>query len=407
MTIGLIENRIRPSPSPSTDYYVSLFKFLSSSAAQMQGIELLAHHTGTTGKGMNYSDEQFPVGENSMALFRFAQATPPFYVLLQFASGSSFGGTAFGFNSNLTASLYGNGTDASGNPITVTGGFATNNGGVGIAVACLADGGNPWNGTTSPGYAIKGNPVWVSGSNTGSLLVWPRSNGQSGSFDPVTSGSLSGTLPVRSRRHNMIGLVSHGAMNGLHSMMSVVADRSNLLIQTDVGSTGNSTFFFFGQYVPRPGLNPDVPYVCLASTGNGSNPPFAIRPSRFGSLTGIAEEGGVAHPSASFGVRRCSLDYLRTFAQTAQLHPNTMFTYPHKFDQFVYFLLLDEDPNQYGYLGTIEFFRLVFGTVPRATSLSRNFAIFGSSVPQTLKLLVPWDSNSPAGVGAGRLGKLF
>lgn len=400
MTIGFIENRIRPTPSPSTDYYVLLYEFLSSSAARDEGIQLVSLYTGSNGSGgMGFSDEPRRVGDNSMAVFKFAQASPPFYVMIQFASGSAYGGVSYGFNSSVTASMYGNGTTAGGSDVTVTSGYAASQGGVGIAVACLADGGNPWNGTTaSNGNDSKGNPVWISGSNTGSLCVWPRSNGQTGSFD------LGG---VGSRRHNMIGLVSHGNLVGKHTIMSVVADKTNILIATDIGNTGNSTFFYFGKYTPRPGLNPQVPYVCLATTGSGLNPPFSVRPQRFGTFSGQPEEGGVAHPSASFGVRACSVDYLRSFTQTANLHPNTMFDFPHKFDQFVYFLLLDEDPTMYGYLGTIEFFRLAFGTPPRAVSFTKNYAIFGNSAPQSLKLLIPWDGTSPAGTAGYRKGKIF
>lgn len=399
-TIGLIENRIRPSPSPSTDYYLSIFNFLSSSRAYSEGIELVAHHTGTNGTGgMGYSDERNRVGDNSMALFRFSQAEPPFYVLIQFATGSAYGGVSFGNNANLTASLYGNATNGAGTNVTVTSNFLVSQGGVGISVACLADGTSPWNGTTTNyGHNIKGNPVWVSGSDTGKLCVWPRSNGQTGSFD------LSGASP---RRHNMMALVSHGDVSAKHTNMSIVADKTNLLISTDVGNTGNSKFFYFGKYNPRPGLNPEIPYVCLATTGSGLNPPFSIRPTKYGNTTGVPEEGGVAHPSSSYGVRACSLDYLRTFVQTNQLHPNTMFEFPYKFDQFNYFLLLDEDPTQYGYLGTIDFFRLCYGTVPRAVSESKNYAIFGSSTPETLKIIVPWDGQTPAGAGGNRRGRLF
>lgn len=402
MTVGFIENRIRPSPSPGTDYYLTLFNFLSSSQAATVGIQLVAHHTGTNGTGgMNYSDEPVRVGDNSIALFKFSLASPPFYVMIQFASGSAAGGSAvsYGFNANLTASMYGNGANAAGTDVGGVSGYAASAGGVGIAVACRADGGSPWNGTTaSYGHNIKGNPVWISGSNTSSLCTWPRSNGQSGTFD------LGGTNP---RRHNTIGLASHGNLVNKHTNLSILADETNLLIITDIGNTGNSTFFYFGKYTPRPGLNPDVPYVCLATTGSGLNPPFSVRPQRFGTLNGQPEEGGVAHPSASFGVRACSLDYLRSFTQSNQLHPNTMFKFPYKFDQFVYFLLLDEDPNQYGYLGTIEFFRLTYGTVPRSNSTAKNFAIFGSSAPQALKLVVPWDGVSPAGSAGQRRGRIF
>lgn len=412
-TFGFIENRIRPTPSPSTDYYLTLFNFLSSSGAQGNGIQLIAYNTGTNGTGgMNYSDERNRVGDNSLALFKFSLASPPFYVLLQFATGSNPAtgnpfGIATGASVGLTASIYGNATNAAGTDVTnaAVAGFPASHGAVAIAVACLDNGGNPWNGTTNAnGRDTKGNPVWVSGSDLRSLCTWPRSNGQTGSFD-VTSSAFNPA--IHTRRHNMIPLVTHFSMSAKHTSVSVLADHTNLLISTDVNNTGNSTFFYFGKYNARPGLVPQVPYVCLATTGSGLNPPFSIRPQRFGTLNGLPEEGGVAHPVASFGVRACSLDYLRTFVTTQQLHPNTMFKFPHKFDQFVYFLLLDEDPNQYGYLGTIDFFRLVFGTVPRAVSRTRNFAIFGGTNPAAAKLLIPWDGASPAGSGGNRRGKVF
>jgi hypothetical protein len=196
-------------------------------------------------------------------------------------------------------------------------------------------------------------------------------------------------------------------MVGKHSYLSMLADQTNLLIATDVGNTGNSSFFYFGKYAARPGLTPTVPYVCLATTGSGLNPPFSLRPQKFGTTSGIAEEGGAAHPAASFGVRACSLDYLRSFISNQQLHPNVMFKFPYKFDQFTYFLLLDEDPAQYGYLGNIDFFRLVFGTVPRTVSSTRKYAVLGGTSPATAKLLIPWDGVSPAGSGGYRKEKFF
>lgn len=404
-TIGAIENRIRPTPSPGTDYYLTIFNFLSSSVAVGEGIELLAYNTGTNGTGgMNYSDEPQRVGDNSIALFRFNMASPPFYVLLQFASGSTLGGATFSPNNltTLTASLYGNSTIDGGGDRTITAGFPHSNGATAIAVACRADGGNPWNGTLTMGNAVKGNPVWISGSSQ--LCVWPRSNGQSGSFD-VTSSAFNPA--VNYRRHNMFPLVNNVNLAGKHTTMSIVGNRENLLITTDVGNSGSSTFWYFGKYNARPGLVPQVPYVCLATTGSSNDPPFKIRPSKFGTLDGTPEEGGVAHPTASFGVRQCSLDIMRTFVNTVNLHPNTMFGFPHKFDQFVYFLLLDEDPNQYGYLGTIDFFRIVYGTVPRGVSRTRQWAIFGNPVPYSAKLLIPWDNTSPAGSGGNRRGKTF
>jgi hypothetical protein len=404
-TIGFIENRIRPTPSPGTDYYMTIFQFLSSSYAAAEGIELIAYNTGTNGTGgMNYSDEPQRVGDNSIALFRFNLASPPFYVLLQFASGSTLTGQTFAPNTltTLTASLYGNSSGNGGADRTITPGFAHSNGATAIAVACRADGGNPWNGTLSMGGAVKGNPVWISGSSQ--LCVWPRSNGQSGSFD-VTSSAFNPS--VNYRRHNMFPLVNNVSMSNRHSTVSVVANRENLLIATDVGNSGSSTFWYFGKYNARPGLTPQVPYVCLCTTSSNNDPPFRVRPHKFGTLDGTPEEGGVAHPTASFGVRQCSLDYMRTFVNNVNLHPNTMFGFPHKFDQFVYFLLLDEDPDQYGYLGTIDFFRLVYGTVPRGVSRTRQWAIFGSTLPYTAKLLIPWDNSSPAGSGGNRRGRMF
>jgi hypothetical protein len=409
-TIGFIENRIRPTPSPGTDYYMTIFQFLSSSYAVGEGIELLAYNTGTLSSpgigGMNYSDEPNRVGNNSIALFRFNMANPPFYVLLQFSSGSVFGSNEQAFapatSTTLTASLYGNSIGPTGNERILTPGFQHIHGATAIAVACRADGGNPWNGTMTIGGAVKGNPVWISGSSQ--LCVWPRSNGQSGSFD-VTSSAFNPS--VNYRRHNMFPLVSNNSMAGRHSTVSVVANRENLLIVTDVGNSGSSTFWYFGKYNARPGLVPEVPYVCLCTTGSNNDPPFKIRPHKFGTLDGTPEEGGVAHPVAAFGVRQCSLELMRTFVNTVNLHPNTMFGFPHKFDQFVYFLLLDEDPNQYGYLGTIDFFRIVYGTVPRGVSRTRQWAIFGSTTPYTAKLLIPWDNLSPAGSGGNRRGRIF
>jgi len=416
-TIGFIENRIRPLPDPLTDYYITLYSFLNSETAQAIGIQRVAYHKGLGGVGMNYIDEQDYVGDNSIAVFKFNNATVPFYVLIQEAKGWTYGGKSFGSPSpteseifgtaNLTGTLNGSTfgkTYVPGSPglynefdISATSGYAATKGGVGIAVACFSNGASPWNGTTNNnGTDIKGTPVWKNSVPPGYLCTWPRSNNASGSYDYPAS-----------LRHNMYGLVSNEEIRDTHTSLSIIADENNLFIQTDVGNDGDSRFFYFGKYSARPGFTPDVPYVCLYTTGSGANPPFGIRPHRHGNLTGRPEDGGVAHPTASYGTQKCSLEYLRTFVETENLHPNTMFDFHHKFDQFAYFLLLDEDPTQYGYLGRIEFFRLVHGTPYRSNSVNKDYAIFGGKSSNTTKILIPWDNTTPAGHGGSRRGRLF
>ncbi len=222
------------------------------------------------GGGFGYWDEQNQAGTNAWVVYRFGNATVPFYVLLQW--------TLFDIASHAMGA-------APGYPASHP---DTSWAGVGISIAARSDGSSPWGGsTTNNGFDVKTNPMWTTGSN-GLLWVWPRCNAPGGALFNGSRAALAqltlnsitdGSTPVRSR-------------------VTVAMDENNIFIANDARGAYNYDVFYFGKYIPISGTNPPVPYWSFQDSNDG---PFATN-TAFGPVapvTGTTRDGGIGLLSAS------------------------------------------------------------------------------------------------------------
>jgi hypothetical protein len=223
------------------------------------------------GQGLGYWDEANNAGINAFVVYQFANATVPFYVLLQWSL----------FDTSSPPHNFGTAPGAPGSHPD------TSWAGVGIQIALRPDGTNPWGGTTrNNGFDVKSNPVWTTGS-TGTLFVWPRCNSPGGALyngsraacSAITNASLAdGGTPIRHR-------------------LTLIIDENNIFSSSDFRAQQNHDIFFFGKYTPLSGTVAPVPYF---SFSDGNDPPFATN-TVFGSMTPASgsgiRDGGVALPS--------------------------------------------------------------------------------------------------------------
>lgn len=230
--------------------------------------------------GFGYWNDQINAGPNAWAVYKFNNATVPFYVLIQWgvAATDSNSGNAFGF--------------APGNPGTVPGQAFTGDGGIGIQVAMRSDGGNPWNGTTNNnGADTKGSTVWTA-PTIDKLFIWPRSNSPGGT-------QVAGTQSIPGSRAHCNSIL-HSSQSDIGTailtIFTVIADENNVLINNDLRGTGNHNIFYFGKYLPISGTSPPVPYW---SFSDDNQPNFLQGLQTIGTLTAVTgstslRDGGIA-----------------------------------------------------------------------------------------------------------------
>jgi hypothetical protein len=284
--------------------FVRIIKFLDTCSAC--GITRIASYYGVSttgygtpaqtlnGTGFNYWYEANSCGPGAWAVYRFGNATVPFYMLVQWA-----------VNINGYSISSGNGSPASF-PQSINNG--SNYHGVGFMFAQRADGLSPWNGTVgNVGADTKGSPGWVDGGSV--LFAHPRSNSYNGSGGSAAS------------RMNLFG--PHNAAwsdNGIWPWirMNIVVDENNFLITIDwfSGSTNNYSnvqILYFGKYIPLPELaaSTAAPYWSFCEE---RDPPIQLGvtygPAVYNSLSNI--DGGVNLPNATrfSSVATVSLDII-------------------------------------------------------------------------------------------------
>lgn len=394
MTVhGSIDHRILGGGNVNTSIPVSeafsaLCNFLTSSWAVAAGVERIAYNIGSGGLGLGWWDMPDAVGNNAWAVYRFASASFPFYLLTQYSNGS------FATGSGSPGVLMGSNTSWQ----------ATDAGGIGFAVAVREDGGNPWNGTTNNnGSDTKGTPVWTGGPSR--LFAFPRSNNTGGSH--------------ATNKENCIGFL-YNKTNDVNSIkysgarVHYLLDEDNFLALGDIGYDGSYTMFYYGKYDRRPDVTSSLPpHVCLASTDQNTTPlPQYGASIIYGSVSGSngSQEGGIVFPlpgapGIPYGVRGCSLDITPNFLSDPRFHPNSGF-YEAKYDTYPLFVALNESPT-FGFLGRISFFNMCFGLASHATDVNRTRAVFGNNTHATIKMVVPWDGASSPGQSADRYGRQF
>jgi hypothetical protein len=411
MTVhGTIECRIPAglytvsgTSNANNEFFISLYNAFNNLSSI--GVTRIAYNKGNGGTGMTYWDQGSPPGNGAWALFRFGNATIPFYVLIQGANLTTYDSFSYTNYSGCTPCLS---VHASYNT-----GYYNN---VSIAVAMRLDGTSPWGGTTvNTGTDTKTSPVWTPGSST--LAVFPRCNSVGGS--QATNKESASCITFA----NTIGNVS---CPNIGCRLHLLADENNFLIVTDANNDSSSAFTYFGKYVPRPGITPQIPYVMLCNPYEGNPlsyltfppPPLAYYgPVSYTGLTpsaasGAFFDGGIVHPTASNGVKTAVIDHLviNNYTSTQQMSPSRIGN--GRFDMFPIYVGMFESTHV-GILGTLCFMRFSAGMVSGWTSPDKKLVAFGNnsysaqSYHTGQKLIVPWDGATIPFTGITRLGINF
>lgn len=373
--------------------FVNLYNFLSSTCSPL-GVQLIANNSGSNGTGMGFHDSTLSASNNAWACFKFASATNPFYTLIQYTEGVNFG-------------------TAPGSPGLADG--AAGQYRIAVSVAMRSGTTSPWNGSTaSNGADTKGTPVWISGSS--SLFVFPRSCNPTGSHNNSKENMMTF---FRSTNYSQVDLFNMTTEGGTGAVTHYFANENNFIFMADPGALGNYSTIYFGKYVSRSDIVPEFPYVCLGwytdSTDRSPMGYLVDYGNTAGTLTSTGFSGGIIHPSSSNGVRTTKA-LLNTLFLQSRYHPNkSMTTASNKYDLHKPQLAIFEDPNHYGYLGMIDFFKMGWGIPTAAISSSGDYAAFNVHLAFTmnrpwntyLKVIVPWTGSVQPYSLTSRLGVQF
>lgn len=378
---GVVDIRLTATTALNryNELFVSIMKFMTSSYVSGSNgfIERVAYNTSGGGNNFNYWDEGSPAGSNSWACFRFVSASVPFYMFIQYSNTSwgPPGSPAVIDNPQANNSAHGASFD-----------------GVGVSFAMREDGGNPWNGTMSNnGSDTKGDPVWTSGSSH--LMVWPRGNSDGGTYS-ASKQLLSSIIFPRNDDGPAFGSRAH-----------MVCDENTVIFVSDDNNDANHMITYFGKYVPLSGTNPQMPYVMIRN-GSKTNDPIFPETS-YGYPGGGGNDGGIAHPTLPMsGTRTLWLSTINGFNNTTY-QPNPMMV-PPTYDEFPFFVCVNESPNFYGLVGTLDVIRSIYGVPSNDTNSDMTRAVFGNSSTNTAKVSIPWNPvTSPGGTEATRTGSMF
>lgn len=374
----------------SQQVFVALHTFLLNQSASL-GIQRIAYHTGSnptlsgftyTAGGMNHYDLPNPAGVNSWATFKFTSASLPFYLHIQWAGGSYTGLPSFGAPPGFPASV-----------------AATAYQGVGIQFAVRSDGGNAWGGTTfNNGQDVKSNPIWVSGSSA--LAVFPRTNS--------IGGNYFSTMAFFAMFHDYRNGAADYGGGAYGSRLHMMADTDNFYLINEMGSAGNPTsnnnnlcLLCFSRYTPAQDMQPLIPYVMMLEYNNTA----FVSSVSYGDAAGAFpnhRDGGIAHVTASLGVKPVQYDFPTTMVNTYQ----QLASAPYAHDEFPLYLFSSESPASYGFMGYLENVRLTYAMKHNTTLNNRTRVAFGYP-DMSYKITFPWGGNVAPGNYTSREGIAF
>lgn len=390
---GSIEHRY-VSRNIFNESFVSLHNFLSSTCAPL-GVTRIACSTGSSGIGMSYHDTNEYAGNNAWAVFKFGNALSPFYTLIQYTTAPNLG------------TLPGSPAIGDGN--------ASTNYCVAISVAFNEDGTSPWNGTTNnDGTDTKGSTVWVSGSSR--AHIFPRSNNLTGSHNTSTNNMHTFFKSAGYSKVDLFNLTE----GGTGAVQHFYADEDNFLILSDPGAMGNFSAVYYGRYTPRTDISASHPYMMAGwYTTNTDQNPFKLA-TVYGNTAGTTGstifQGGIVHPNSTYGVRAYSQVLHELFHQS-RFHPNrSVVTASNRYDEHKPMLVMNEEPNHFGFVGTTsDFFKIAWGIPTGAVSSSGDWAAFNLSFAFGLnrpwntyaKIVVPWTGSVSPYSLTSRLGTQF
>lgn len=350
--------------------FVNCYKFLNNNTGTL-GIQRIAYNTGsqdagmTQFRGMNFFDEPNPAGSNAFAVFRFASASNPWEMIIQWAGSNAFG-------------------TAPGSP-----GVVNSSGGnfsFGLMMA-QATSGSVWAGTTlNNGNDRKATATWVSASN---VAYYPRSN------DHRRIGAF-GTL-----KQNFMGIAS---LNAADYRAHFIADYDNFVFLFDQNFDNSYAIACMLKYTPLTDLTASLPYFSFFATLP------TVASTQYGSVAGSStDQGGISFPDLNTS-GTCILSFEKfgtTFFQTNTAQPNKMFS-TQRFDEYPFYVGANESPNQIGFCGHhYEFLREVYNIATHDTNLNGTRAVFGNTTLASLKVTVPWHSGTTPGTGINRAGTQF
>lgn len=363
----------------AAEVYVNIYKYLTSLSASAFGVQLYASNNGLNfgGTGNDYPDTANYVGNNAWSVFKWSQANTPFYVLVQYGTGT------FG------ASPGNPGMYSKPNNDTTT----YNNGGVGVQIAMRPDGSSPWNGTSNAdGSDTKSDPVWIDNGNN-ELYVWPRPNGISSSNS--------------TKKELCLSIASQYNVNAGKNRMNVILDKENVAFNLDsLGNAGSYECLWFGRYNQYSSsysastvMSISCPYAMTWNYFETNVDPLYPSGSNnvFGTLNPSGTlEGGVAHPDPKKGVVGVSVDTINTMftlGGASGKHPNYKGDYVALPLQIFMNETIGPD-NCMGLLGqSSDFIRYIYGCATGDTSMDKLWCVFGgtTTTANSSKLLFPWD----------------
>ena len=410
MTIkGKIETRILGGSNANNETFVTVYNFFNSLSSI--GVTRIAYNRGNGGTGMTYWDQGSPPGNCAWALFRFGNAMIPFYVLLQGCNITQEYGYYYTNYAGCTPCVN---SDADSNHRN---GFYSH---MAIAIAMRLDGTSPWNGTTvNTGTDTKGSPVWTPGGS--SLAIWPRCNAVGGTQATNREAVTTITTSVNSTDFNYRYYSYAGGR------IHMLADENNIYLAFDAGANASYSNFYFGKYIPRNGVNPQIPYVMLnnaaiSTSATNRKAPFAN--NSHGAISNTTPnwydgvgDGGVCHPNATLGVKIAwneypSIYYLSNRSSGAGYenwyHPNKVMAFNNRFNIFKSIVCLNEHPY-FGILGEIDFFKIAYKLPTHSLINNKQYLVVGidDNYEPNIKNLIPWDGITMPGSGISREGISF
>lgn len=370
ITSGIYTDNVR-------DHFAAIVRFFDNHPQMTRIASQRGEATNRAGTGdiAGWSGDANYSGCNAFGVWRWdrADGAKP-YILLQWNNNSFFFG------------------DTPGNPGKLTTGNDYVR--VGLQIALDTSGGNPWNGGAGNSdndlLDVKGSTVWA--PNGGTLLVWPRANGPSG------SGATN--------KQYCVSLGNY--LSSTPSRMQILADDDALWIAIDSGNTGGyNGMFYFGPYTPRANVTPttDAGFIML---NHGSNESASVpQTTDIGNVNGDLNNDGGAVVLAADGVQ--TLRY-STLAQldSATYQPNGE---AGGFDILDAFVRKHETvaPTKYGLFGRIDpsLLAFVFGLATHDTNVGQTKVVIGGNTANLIKWLIPWDGVTTPGSGVTRNGIQF
>lgn len=315
----------------------------------------LQYGDGSSGPG--YSGDITSFGTGAFACYRMNRATTggsPIYILIQVHT-STFG-------------------DDPGAPALIIG---TTTSGNGIAAAVRTDGESPWNGTTANnGTDSKGDPVWVTGSN-GNGLVFPCSNGVSGSH--VTS------------KENMMAIPTNAGSSNIR--YHILGDEDSVALFYDTNDDGSYGFTYVGQFFPISGSRhaTEADALIAMSTNDASIDDFTA----YGTYTGTGnDQGGVATGPGTDSTHPFQIARLPSITEGKR--GNIYSDGAGRVEPELNLAVVSNQLHVSGILGQIEFIRETNKNIAgESVNSDSTRAVFAGTSTTTAKTTAPWGAINP------------